>query len=65
MIPLIFLVIVISLSVFWLWMLIDCLSSNLPSIEKLIWFLVIFFLHILGALLYYFIGRPGGRAGTA
>ncbi len=57
--------VVILSFVFWLWMLIDCLMSTLPSTEKLIWFLVIFFLHILGALLYFFIARPGGRTRIA
>jgi hypothetical protein len=61
----IFIIIGIVLSIFWIWMLIDCLMSNLPSTEKLIWFLVVFFLHILGALLYYFIGRPNTTARIA
>jgi len=55
------LIVALLLSIFWLWMLIDCLSSNLPSMEKLIWFLVIFFLHILGAILYYVMVRGGNR----
>ena len=53
----------IALSIFWIWMLIDCLSSSLPSTEKLIWFLVIFLLHIVGAVLYYVIARNGRRPG--
>jgi hypothetical protein len=40
------------LSVFWIWMLIDCLASSMPSSEKLLWFLVIFLTHIIGAVLY-------------
>jgi hypothetical protein len=59
------LVAIILAFVFWLWMLVDCLMSTLPSTEKLIWFLVIFFLHVLGALLYLIIARPGGRARVA
>ena len=55
------LIVALLASIFWLWMLIDCLSSNLPSMEKLIWFLVIFFLHILGAILYYVMVRGGGN----
>ena len=45
--------------VFWIWMLIDCAKYE-PSAgnDKLIWILVIIFLHVLGALLYYFIRRP-------
>jgi hypothetical protein len=44
---------------FWLWMLVDCLKSNrLPSNEKLIWVIVLVFTHFLGALIYFFVGRP-------
>jgi Phospholipase_D-nuclease N-terminal len=54
--------IVIAASIFWIWMLIDCLVSNKPAVEKIIWLLVIFFLHLLGALIYFFIGRSGRSA---
>lgn len=45
--------------VFWVWMLIDCLTNE-PSEgnDKVIWALVILLLHALGALLYYFVRRP-------
>ena len=43
--------------IFWIWMLIDCLASNRPGLEKLLWFILIFFFHILGALLYFLVGR--------
>jgi hypothetical protein len=44
--------------IFWLWMLIDCLKNQrLDGTEKLIWVLVIFFLHVLGPLLYFFIAK--------
>ena len=52
---------VIAASVFWIWMLIDCLSSSLPSTDKLIWTLVILFLHVIGAVLYFAIARGGSR----
>ena len=58
---LVMLAVVILLSIFWLWMLVDALTSSLPPVEKLIWVLVIFFLHFLGALLYFFIARNGAR----
>jgi hypothetical protein len=48
-------------SIFWIWMLIDCLKSNLPSGEKLLWGLIIFFGHLLGAVLYFAIARRGAR----
>jgi hypothetical protein len=46
-------------TVFWLWMLIDCLSYE-PSQgnDKILWVLVIVLTHGLGAVLYYFIRRP-------
>jgi hypothetical protein len=42
--------------IFWLWMFIDCLqNSHLQGTEKLIWVLVLLFLHLLGPILYFFI----------
>lgn len=44
--------------IFWAWALIDILKSDFKdSINKLIWLLVVFFLYVLGALLYIIIGR--------
>lgn len=53
----------IAIFVFWIWMIIDC-ASNEPSngSDKIIWILVIVFLHGLGALLYYLIRRPQRQA---
>lgn len=61
---LVFLIIGLLASVFWVWMLIDCLTSPMPSGEKILWFLVILFLHLLGALIYFFIKRSGARSTT-
>lgn len=47
--------IALGLGVFWLWMLIDCLANQ--SEDKLVWFLVIFFLNLLGAFLYFWLAR--------
>src|SRR5579884_3350401 len=53
-----FFLIALLLSIFWLWMLIDAIISPRTSgVEKLVWVLVIFFTHILGALLYFFLVR--------
>lgn len=48
-------VIALALTVFWLWMLVDCLANQ--NEDKLVWFLVIFFLNLLGAFLYYLLAR--------
>ena len=47
--------------VFWLWMLIHAISNKgLSDGEKIAWVLAIIFLNFLGALLYFFIGKPKG-----
>lgn len=51
---LVFLAIVALLFVFWIWMLVDALMRKKFD-DKLIWILVIIFLHFIGALLYYFL----------
>ena len=46
------------LSLFWIWMLIDCLlNQTLSGGKKLFWVFFIFFTHFFGALLYCFIAR--------
>ncbi|GHO46472.1 PLD nuclease N-terminal domain-containing protein [Ktedonospora formicarum] len=41
--------------VFWIWMLADCINNRrLKDDAKLIWGLIIFFTHIMGAIVYYF-----------
>ncbi len=52
-------VLAIAASNFWLWMLIDALTNEPTTNEKILWFLVIFFLHFLGALVYFFVRRSG------
>ena len=48
---------------FWIWMLIHAVTNKgLGDGEKIAWVLVIFFLHFIGALIYFFIGRPKGTA---
>jgi cytochrome c oxidase assembly factor CtaG len=45
--------------VFWIWVLVDCATKEPASgNDKLIWILVILFLHLLGAAIYYFVRRP-------
>jgi Phospholipase_D-nuclease N-terminal len=46
------------MTVFWIWMLVDAVTNkNLTDIQKLIWVLVILFVHFVGALIYFFVGR--------
>ena len=56
---LIMVVIVVMIPVFWIWMLVDCLSKeSSEGNDKIVWALVIFFGNVFGALLYFFIRRP-------
>jgi hypothetical protein len=56
-----FVVIGILLTVFWIWMLIDCARRDFEGSEKVVWILVIVLLGALGAAIYYFVGRKKGR----
>ena len=49
--------------VFWIWMLIHAVTNKgLGDGEKIGWVLVVLFLHFIGAIIYFFIGRPKGTA---
>ena len=43
--------------VFWLWVLIDILKSEFEGANKIVWLLTVILLPLLGAVLYWFIGR--------
>ena len=48
-------------SIFWLIQLIDVLRRHFPEPNnKIIWVLVILFTHLIGALVYYCVGRKQG-----
>ena len=47
----------LGIIVFWLWSLIDILKSDFQGSGKIVWLLVVFFLSLLGSILYFFIGR--------
>jgi len=51
--------------VFWIWMLIHAVTNKgLGDGEKIAWVLVILFTHFIGALIYFFIGRPKSVAAS-
>jgi Phospholipase_D-nuclease N-terminal len=48
-------IIPIAITIFWIWMLIDCITNNkIRGGSKVCWLLAIFFTHIVGAVIYYF-----------
>jgi len=55
---LILLIIGLLLSIFWIYMLISAaMNPRLGTGEKIAWVLIVLFLHILGAALYYFLAH--------
>ena len=55
---LVFLALIVLASIFWIWMLIHAITNGgLSGTQKIVWVLVIIFLHFLGALIYFFVGR--------
>ncbi len=53
----------LAVFVFWIWMLVHAITNKgLRDAEKIIWVLVVIFLHFLGAVLYFLLGRPRGEA---
>jgi len=60
----VFMILLVIALVFWLWMLVDCLTrpdrkflNKGKNNERLIWVIVVVFLNFIGALLYYFLAR--------
>ena len=50
---------VLALFIFWIWMLISAVQNKgLTEGEKIAWVLILVFVHILGAILYFFVGHP-------
>ncbi len=46
-------------TVFWVWMLIDCVTKEPSTTDnRLAWALVIAFTHLIGAFAYLFVRRP-------
>ena len=49
----------LALFAFWIWMLISAIQTKgLTEGEKIAWVLVIALLHVLGSLIYFFVGHP-------
>lgn len=56
-------IIALAAFVFWIWMIIDAIQNKgLTDGEKIAWVLVVVFLHCLGGLLYFLIGRSKNHA---
>jgi len=54
--PLILMLVVAAVA-FWLWMLVDCANYETEGSTKLAWLLIILFLGVIGAPLYFFLRK--------
>ena len=46
-------------TVFWIWMLVECLTKERSDgNDKIVWIIVIVFAPAIGALIYFFLRRP-------
>ena len=49
------LAVIIAIMAFWIWMIVDCAGRNFKKSEdKIVWILIVLFLQIIGAIIYYF-----------
>jgi uncharacterized membrane protein YidH (DUF202 family) len=56
----------LAIFAFWVWMLVHAIQNRgLTDSERIVWVIVIVFLHVLGALLYLLIGRPKANQAPA
>ena len=46
----------ILVSVFWVWMIVDCAARNFKNKgDKVVWILIIILTHVVGAFIYYLV----------
>ena len=59
---LLFVCIFIPATMFWIWMLVDAAVHERDATDKIVWVLIVLFLHFVGAAVYYFVRhRPRVR----
>ena len=52
-----FIVLVLALTIFWIWAIIDCIKSNLSTEEKLLWIVILLFFSVFGAIIYVVVAK--------
>ncbi len=54
--------VLLAVTVFWVWMLVHAIQNKgITDGEKVGWVLAIALVHFLGALIYFFVGRPKAK----
>ena len=57
-IEIIIILIALTMSVLWIWALIDCATNEPSGTEKIVWILIILLGGCIGALIYLLVRRP-------
>ncbi|MBW2975814.1 PspC domain-containing protein [Candidatus Woesearchaeota archaeon] len=58
----VFLILFVILAfVFWIWAIVDCLTSKLSAAQKIFWLIIILFLHFIGALAYFIFSKASSE----
>jgi hypothetical protein len=53
---------IIVATIFWVWMLIDCImNKRITDTQKIAWIIALIFTHLIGALLYLCFGRSSQK----
>ncbi len=52
-----FIGIALATLILWIWAIVDCISSDKGTDEKLLWIILILFTNIIGAIIYLIIGK--------
>jgi len=63
LIPLVLVLVILPIGLlataFWIWMLISAAQNRgIEEGEKIAWILIIALLHLIGAVIYFFVGHP-------
>ncbi len=52
----------LAMFAFWIWMVVHAAQNKgLSDGEKVAWVLIIVFVHFIGALIYFLVGRPKAK----
>lgn len=50
------LTLIVLMSAFWIWMIIDCAKRNFKKEnDKVVWIIILIFAGVIGAIIYYFV----------
>ncbi|MGM5481734.1 MAG: PspC domain-containing protein, partial [Nanobdellota archaeon] len=52
-----FILLMIAGLIVWIWAIVDCLRSDLPDGDKIVWILILILLHVLGAIVYLIVAK--------